>query len=375
MLKHFRDLLNDRQRIENFRQALDALIKPDTVVAEIGSAFGTYSFFAVRAGAKKVYAIEMNDVFYIGRELARRNDLDDRIEFIHGRSTEINLPEKVDLLIMEDYNPFFFYKGLTEVIRDARQRFLKPDGRFIPARLTLFLAPFECESWYAELNCFRDEQDRLFDLDWSYTTDLVFNRTYYADYRPKKLLTAPFEIKTIDLKNDRSFPFQIRTEITATQDGALHGLLGWWDCWFTESQYFSNAPCAGQSSWGQLIFPFRQPISIRRGDRMEITLRVLESQSGGMIDYKWEIDHHNGRQEQNTFSGRFFDLDQYRKVRRDLCPNLSANGAIHQFILSQIDGRRSWDEIAEKVRAAFPNQFPTRAEVFKIIGMLSDLLA
>jgi len=374
MLKYYRDLLNDRLRIENFRQAIGTLVRPDSVVIEIGSALGTYSFFAAQAGAKSVYAIEMGDIFYVGRELARINHLSDRINFIHGRSTDIVLPEKADLIIMEDYSPFFFNQTVTETIHDARQRFLKPDGCFIPAKLTLFITPFECQTWHNELDLFAGEQDRLFGIDWNLTSDLAFNQTYYADNRPKKLLTEACPVKTIDLKNESDFPFQYQTELKIQKEGEIHGLLGWWDCWFTDRQYFSNSPQSSHNSWGQLIFPFRHPVLVKAGDRIEIALLVLESQPGGFIDYKWKIAHRSGCQEQNTFNGRFFDLEQFRKLRRDIIPALNSKGLIDQLILNQLNGRRSWDEITEIVRSAFPEKFPKREDVFKLIPPLSELI-
>ncbi len=374
MLKYYRNLLNDRLRIENFRQAITELVSRDSVVVEVGSALGTYSFFAARAGAKRIYAIEMNTIFYLGRELARRNGLVDRINFIHGRSTDINLPEKADLIILEDYGPFFYNQNIIETIRDARQRYLKPDGCFIPAKLALFIAPFECQAWYNELNLFATEQDNLFGIDWSLTSDIAFNLTYYADNKPKRILTEACSVKTIDLKTEADFPFQIRTKLTILEDGVIHGLLGWWDCWFTGKQYFSNSPLLDQTSWGQLIFPFRYPVIVKAGEQIEISLMVLESQTGGNIDYKWQIKHDSGQQEQNTFSGRFFDLAQFRKIRRDTVPVLNSKGLIDQFILNQIDGKRTWDEIAELVRSAFPDQFIQPEDVFKLITSLTGLI-
>ncbi|MFH1212562.1 MAG: class I SAM-dependent methyltransferase [Candidatus Neomarinimicrobiota bacterium] len=375
MIKHFRDLLDDRIRIKNFRQALQTLIKPDSVVVEIGSALGTYSFFAAQAGAKAVYAIEMSDIFFVGRELARRNNLADRINFIHGKSTDIDLPERADFIILEDFSPFFFYQNLSEVIHDARQRFLKPGGSFIPGRLILHVAAFECPEWHNELNLWANESDNLFGLDWSHTTEIAFNQTYYADYRPKKLLTKPLPIKTIDLAHDSDFPFQLQTELPVTHSGLIHGLIGWWDCWFSNQQYFSNSPEAGNNSWGQLIFPFRYPVSVSTGDQIKITLMVLESRLTKFIDYKWGIENLSGQQEQDTFSGRFFDLRQFDKIRRDAIPNLNTSGLINRALLNQIDGQLSWDKIAEKICSIYPEKFPGKEDVFKLILPINTYLS
>jgi len=374
MIKHFRDLLSDRVRIENFKRAINASVNHNSVVVEIGTALGTYSFFAARAGAKSIYAIEMSDIYYVGRELARLNNLDDRINFIHGRSTDVEIPERADIIIMEDFSPFFFYQNLEEVIHDAHRRFLKPDGNFLPAKLTLYIAPFECQPWYDELNIFLAEHDRLFGFDWSYTTDIAFNQTYYADSHPKKLLTEPFKIKTIDFKSDTGFPFQIQTELSIREDGHIQGLLGWWDCWFSDDQFFSNSPQVGNHGWGQLIFPFQYPVNVKSGESVKISLMVLESPPRGFIDYKWEIEHHSGIQEQNTFAGRFLDFQQFSSIRRDIIPSLNEKGLMRAFFLNQIDGKHSWDEIAESIRMAFPDKFSCREDVFKMLTSLSKYL-
>jgi hypothetical protein len=53
---------------------------------------------------------------------------------------------------------------------------------------------------------------------------------------------------------------------------------------------------------------------------------------------------------------------------------LNSKGLIDQFILNQIDGKRTWDEIAELVRSAFPDQFIQPEDVFKLFTSLTGLI-
>ncbi|MFW6327862.1 MAG: hypothetical protein ACOC2F_06065, partial [Bacteroidota bacterium] len=64
MITNFRGLLNDKIRIEAFQQAINELVNPEHSVLEIGFALGTYSFFAARQNARKVYAVEMDHIYY-----------------------------------------------------------------------------------------------------------------------------------------------------------------------------------------------------------------------------------------------------------------------------------------------------------------------
>jgi hypothetical protein len=61
-------------------------------------------------------------------------------------------------------------------------------------------------------------------------------------------------------------------------------------------------------------------------------------------------------------------------MRRDDIPSLNEKRLIQTFILNQIDGKRSWDEIAEIVMKMFPEKFTCKEDVFKIVLPLSNFL-
>ena len=50
--------INDRHRNTAYRQALQALVTPDTLVVEAGAGSGLFATLAARAGARHVYACE-----------------------------------------------------------------------------------------------------------------------------------------------------------------------------------------------------------------------------------------------------------------------------------------------------------------------------
>ncbi len=370
MIKHYRDLLSDATRINQFRAAISQLIKPDSVVVEIGSALGTYAFFCAQAGAKRIYAIEMSDIFFVGKELARLNQLADKITFIHGKSTEIDLPERADFIIMEDYSPFFLYAGLEQVICDAQRRFLKPDGTFIPAQIILKYALVEYPAFHQQLDCWVKKNDRLYGLDWSYTTELTFNQTYFADESPKRLLTDAITIKSIDLAHDANFTFNSLTKIKITNSGTVHGIIGWWDCFFTSQQFFSNAPNSSENTWGQLFFPLRYPITVQTGDEVEINLMALESLRSQTIDYKWVVNHQYAEQEGNTFRGTYLDLKRLTRFTQDAELQLNKKGKIVSFLLSKCTQPINWQNLARELSRGFPAEFPDEVSALQVLPTL-----
>src|SRR5437764_13983625 len=51
--------LADEQRTLAFKAAIEAAVKPGNVVLDVGTGSGVMSMFAARAGARRVYAVEV----------------------------------------------------------------------------------------------------------------------------------------------------------------------------------------------------------------------------------------------------------------------------------------------------------------------------
>ena len=76
-------MIYDTRRVEAYQRALQLAVNPNSVVVDIGTGLGILAFLASKAGARKVYAIEPDEVIAVARELAQINSLE-RIEFIEG---------------------------------------------------------------------------------------------------------------------------------------------------------------------------------------------------------------------------------------------------------------------------------------------------
>jgi predicted RNA methylase len=65
------------------------------VVVDVGTGSGILAWFAVKAGARKVYAIEASDMADKAAVLLKANGLEDRITVIKKTVETVELPEKV----------------------------------------------------------------------------------------------------------------------------------------------------------------------------------------------------------------------------------------------------------------------------------------
>jgi predicted RNA methylase len=123
--------LYDERRLRQYQAAIQKKSK-DKVVVDIGAGTGVLSLFAAQAGARRVYAIEINPrAAGIIAHHAERNGFGEIIQVIHGDGMAVELPEKADLIVSEMMSCGLFYEPQIQVMNNAK-RFLKPGGQFIP---------------------------------------------------------------------------------------------------------------------------------------------------------------------------------------------------------------------------------------------------
>jgi predicted RNA methylase len=66
-------MLLDKARCDAYREAIHRIVKPGDVVVDLGAGTGLLSFFALQAGARHVYAIEMSRIADAAAELIEAN--------------------------------------------------------------------------------------------------------------------------------------------------------------------------------------------------------------------------------------------------------------------------------------------------------------
>ena len=125
-------MIKDRVRMDTYLQALKQHIFPGAVVLDIGTGTGIHALMACQLGAEKVYAIEPADAIELARQIAAVNGYSDRIAFFQDLSTNIDLPEPVDVIVSDLHGVLpWFFQHIPSIV-DARQRFLKPGGVLLP---------------------------------------------------------------------------------------------------------------------------------------------------------------------------------------------------------------------------------------------------
>jgi SAM-dependent methyltransferase len=142
MLQHQQNMLQDYVRTGTYFAAIieNAVDFSGKAVLDVGCGSGILSLFAAQAGARVVYAVEASEAAKFARLLAETNPaIGCRVKVLHGKVEEVELPEKVDVMVSEPMGTLLVNERMLESYVYARNKHLKPGGRMFPvSRNVLF---------------------------------------------------------------------------------------------------------------------------------------------------------------------------------------------------------------------------------------------
>jgi histone-arginine methyltransferase CARM1 len=300
-LSQQQNMMQDYIRTSTYQRAMLANLTDfhDKVVLDVGAGSGILSFFAIQAGARKVYAIEASSMAQNCELLVRQNNLSDRIIVIPGKVEEVELPEKVDTIISEPMGYMLFNERMLESYLHAK-KWLKQDGRMFPTQGDLHIAPFTDESLYME----QYQKANFWYQESFHGVNLTSLRSAAVLEYFKQPIVDTFDIRICLAKSNKYvIDFQSADEtdlhvmdiplsFNVMQSGMVHGLAFWFDCGFLGSDYsvwLSTAPTEPLTHWYQVRCLLQTPVLVKQGQTL--TGRVkLTSNARQSYDVDMELD-------------------------------------------------------------------------------------
>jgi len=368
VLDEHRAYLADEARISSFRRAVREVVQPGDVVVDLGAGTGILGLLACQAGASRIYSIDEGSIIGLTEAIYHDNGFADRVIFIKRFSTRVDLPEKADVVLSDQIGRFGFDAGALEFFSDARQRFLKPDGTIIPARIDLYAAAVESKELFANVEFWNG---RPADFEFRTARIIAANTGYPAKLEAENLLSEPARLASLDILSSTTDPFRIKGRVRANRGGQIHGIGGWFSAQLSPSVAMNNSPLAAERiNRRNVFFPIAHPVTVTRGDWVQINMHIVPAEK--MVTWKVEIGSDGARPREvfqhSTFNGMLLCREDLRRSRPGFIPTLTPWGGARLTVLTLCDGSRPLSEIEQEVSRR-------HAELFRSVGEAAAFVA
>jgi predicted nicotinamide N-methyase len=285
-------MLNDRSRCLAYQRAIESVVQ-DKIVLDVGCGTGILSFFAARAGARLVLAVD-TDVPPGAEEVAHSNGLADRVQFFRGRLQDIELPvDSVDVIISEWMGGVLLMEDMLPVVLYARDRWLKPGGILLPDRARLFLAPL-------------DDVAGISSKHFPSLRETISSQMWVSVIDPTRFLAEPscildldlYKVQEPDVKSyETGFCFDLN------EPGILNGFGLWFDVLFNQTKppvTLSTAPWLPPTHWAQTLWILPVDIEVTSGDEVSGTFSQTKI-SPSTASFRTHISLKSGSEEKISF--------------------------------------------------------------------------
>jgi protein arginine N-methyltransferase 1 len=366
-------MLADRTRLGPYADALRALVRPGSVVLDIGTGTGFFALLAAKLGARRVYGIDPTDLVRTARELAVENGVADRVEFIQDVSTRVTLPERADVIVSDLRGILPPFQQIVGTMVDARARLLAPGGALVPRLDVLMAAPLEAAELWDDLA----GPGEVMGVTLRAARRTAVNQWLRSVFDPAQLLGEPREWARMDYRTVVSPDVAGGAEWTAARAGTAHGLGVWFRAELAEGIGFDTGPGC-RSIYQTAFFPFPQPVEVAAGDRIraELQARLL----GGEYLWLWNTTVERAGSppvafRQSTFFADAPSMDRLRRRADSFVPRLDGDGRVAAFVLARMDGGASVGEIARELMERFPGRFESWEAALGRVGTFSEQYA
>lgn len=293
-------MTNDLPRNRHYQIAIQQTVK-DKVVVDIGTGQDfILSRFCLDAGAKRIYAIEaQQEAYQAARQKVEALGLQDKIILIHGLSTEVSLPEKVDVCVSELIGMMGSSEGVIPILNDAR-RFLKPDGVMVPERCLTQIAAVHLPDEFADAPHFSEISKHYGQLTWEKIGHPFDFRLAIRNFPHGNVMSTDASFEDLLFRETIAPEDTVTVTLTIEKVGRIDGFLLWLRLYTIDNQVIDSL--AERYHWLPVYLPVFYPgVEVSIGDTITVDCSRLFSQDDLNPDYRVKGRLHRQQHEDIDF--------------------------------------------------------------------------
>jgi SAM-dependent methyltransferase len=282
-----KDMLRDVVRTSAYHDAIRQLVRPGDRVIDFGSGTGVLAIFAARAGAQ-VEAIERTAMVVHAREIARRSGCPS-IRFHHADHHSFEGAARADLIVSEWMGHAVFYESMLEPLIALRDRWLRPGGKMLPARVSIGCALVTDEALYDDFGFLEHSP---YGIDFGPIAGLPLRQSHLVALDESQVAAAT-ELGRLDMLSITRSPELLSARLDVTSAAETYGLALWFEAELAPGVTLGTGPCDPPTHWRQVFLPFPQPFAVTPGRPLRIEVRpprdVEHDVQGEAAAWAWRV--------------------------------------------------------------------------------------
>lgn len=262
-LHYHHNMLMDKNRMDNFKAAIEFAVFKGAKVLELGGGTGVLSCLAA-SQASKVLCVEFNpELVTESRRLLALNEHGHKVEVIHADAFEYLPPEPVDVVICEMIHVAMLREKQIEMIEAFKTRYLQRFGGklpvFIPTAIIMAVQPLQ--------------QD--YNFSGFHAPIIQFQRAQIEQVGSIEL-ASPQTYSILDLNQPTSREIAWNGTFQLERDGRVNALR-----FITKNILAINPAQAATIDWliDYLVLPLHEPVDAHAGDELQVAFQYLAGAS------------------------------------------------------------------------------------------------
>jgi hypothetical protein len=287
----------------------------------------------------------------------------ERATFIRGRSQQVDLPERVDVVVCDHVGYFGFDYGVVEIVEDARRRFLRPGGTLIPARIRLNLAAVGSHKCSEIANSWQAE---TIPSEFHWLRNYSINTKHAVNLERNDVLSPPIVLGDIDLYADNPEFCSWSAELRIERDGVMNGVAGWFECELAKNVWMTNSPLAEKPiQRPQAFLSIGEGVQVKAGDVVKAT--IMARPADKLIAWVVEFPATGQRFSHSTWRGMVLSSAKLLRANPNHVPQLSREGQARMMVLGYCDGKRTARDVGRAVLRDHPDLFPSSTAISNFV--------